>query len=128
MQAYKNYVASILNRVNTLTGVKYSADPAIFSFELANEPACSAGYEDKMGVARGSTVRAWVAEMAAYIRSLDANHMVGRLTSPWNMVMLCMRAFLADMLTLHSFLLSMYWIGIQYMTQLSACMHADQHR
>ena len=75
-QAYKNYVAAILGRVNTITGVRYSQDPTIFSIELANEPACSTGYEDKLGVPRGSIVKAWVSEMAAFIRSLDASHMV----------------------------------------------------
>ena len=75
-QAYKNYVAAILGRVNSITGVKYSLDPTIFAIELANEPVCSTGYEDQLGVARGSIIKAWIAEMAAYIRSLDAAHMV----------------------------------------------------
>lgn len=79
-QAYKNYIHKIVTRVNTITGVAYINDPTVFAWELANEPHCNDGYEDKLGVPRGSIVRAWVAEMAAYVKSLDSNHMVGLLS------------------------------------------------
>lgn len=39
--AYKAYVAKVVNRVNTLNGIAYKDDPAIFAWELANEPRCS---------------------------------------------------------------------------------------
>lgn len=76
MQAYKNYVSKILMRKNTITGVNYREDPTIFALELANEPRCNDGYEASLSLKPGTIVRAWVAEMAAYIRSLDPNHMV----------------------------------------------------
>ena len=76
VQAYKNYVRKLLTRVNTFTGVTYKDDPTIFALELANEPQCRDGYEVRLGITPGTIVRAWVAEMAAYIRSLDPNHMV----------------------------------------------------
>ena len=76
-QAYKNYIRKIVTRVNTITGVAYSNDPTVFAWELANEPHCNDGYEDRLGVPRASIVRTWVAEIAAYIKSLDSNHMVG---------------------------------------------------
>ncbi len=76
MQAYKNYVRKLLTRVNTITGVTYKEDPTIFALELANEPRCTDGYERSIGITPGTIIRAWVAEMAAYIRSLDPNHMV----------------------------------------------------
>ncbi|EIE21346.1 glycoside hydrolase [Coccomyxa subellipsoidea C-169] len=75
-QAYKNYVKKIVTRVNTITGVAYINDPTVFAWELANEPHCTDGYEDSLGVPHASIVRAWVAEMAAYIRSLDPGHMI----------------------------------------------------
>lgn len=65
-----------MTRVNAITGVAYINDPSVFAWELANEPRCNDGYEDRIGVPRTSLVRAWVAEMAAYIRTLDPNHMV----------------------------------------------------
>ena len=37
MQAFKNYITTILNRVNTLSGKLYKEDPAVFCWELANE-------------------------------------------------------------------------------------------
>ena len=76
-QAYKNYITKIVTRKNSITGVAYSADPAVFAWELANEPRTSQGYEDALGLPRGSLIRAWVGEMAAFIRSLDSHHMVG---------------------------------------------------
>ncbi|CAL8463194.1 g2728 [Coccomyxa elongata] len=75
-QAYKNYVSKILTRKNTITGVTYRDDPTIFALELANEPRCNDGYEVSVGLKPGTIIRAWVAEMAAYIRSLDPNHMI----------------------------------------------------
>ncbi|CAL8463202.1 g2736 [Coccomyxa elongata] len=75
-QAYKNYVHKLLTRKNTITGVTYRDDPTFFALELANEPHCNDGYEISQGLQPGTVVRAWVAEMAAYIRSLDPNHMI----------------------------------------------------
>ena len=37
MQAFKNYIATILTRVNTLNGNQYRDDPTVFSWVLANE-------------------------------------------------------------------------------------------
>ena len=67
-QLYKNYVSHLLNRVNTYNGRQYRNDPTVFAWELANEP--------RSGDHTGQLVRGWVAEMAAYIKSVDANHMV----------------------------------------------------
>ncbi len=68
-QLYKNYVSYFLNRVNTITGIKYKDDPTIFAWELANEPRCRS---DKSTV----TLNNWIGEMSAYIESIDSNHMV----------------------------------------------------
>ena len=42
VQAYKNYISTVLTRVNTVNGRTYSEDPTVFSWELANEPASTA--------------------------------------------------------------------------------------
>ena len=76
MQAYKNYVKTILMRTNTYTGLPYSQDPAIFAWELANEPRTSNNYESSRGLKPGGIIKVWISEMAAFVRSLDQNHMV----------------------------------------------------
>ena len=39
MQAYEGYIKAVLTRVNTVNGRRYSQDPTVFSWELANEPS-----------------------------------------------------------------------------------------
>jgi hypothetical protein len=70
--SYKNYLEHFVNRVNYYTGVPYKDDPTIFSWELMNEPR----YQDAGENSTGTTLRAWVDEMAGYIKSLDTKHMV----------------------------------------------------
>ena len=76
-QAYKDYVAHILNRTNSRNGRLYKNDPTIFSWELANEPRCKNGAgHDRLNVWTMTTIRDWANVMAGYIQSIDANHMV----------------------------------------------------
>ncbi|MBN1696736.1 MAG: cellulase family glycosylhydrolase [Spirochaetales bacterium] len=70
---YKNYVRYFINRVNHYSDIAYKNDPAIFAWELMNEPR----YQDAGENSTGESLRAWVDEMASYIKSLDPNHMVG---------------------------------------------------
>jgi mannan endo-1,4-beta-mannosidase len=72
---YKNYVNYALNRVNHYSGVRYKDEPTIFAWELMNEPRYQgvSAAED----VNGTTLRAWVDEMGAYVKSIDPNHMLG---------------------------------------------------
>ncbi|XP_068659699.1 mannan endo-1,4-beta-mannosidase 1-like [Aristolochia californica] len=65
----QNIRGTVLNRVNTYTGVAYMDDPTIFSWELINEPRCESDLS-------GKTFQYWVTEMAAYVKSIDRNHML----------------------------------------------------
>lgn len=65
---YREHVEKIVTRRNTVTGVLYRDDPTIMGYELMNEAQASPG--------RWSERRAWVAEMSAYIKSLDPDHLV----------------------------------------------------
>jgi sialate O-acetylesterase len=60
----KATIAFLVNRTNTYTGVKYKDDKAILCWETGNEMEAPT-YE-------------WTRQIAAYIKSLDANHLVAQ--------------------------------------------------
>jgi len=65
---YKAHARTLIERVNTVTGVAYRDDPTILAWELGNELRN-----------KGEDPQAWLdwlTEMSGYIRSLDANHLV----------------------------------------------------
>ena len=59
---YRDHIAKLISRTNPYTGRAYRDDPAVFSWELANEPR---RYPQE-----------WIDDTAAYIKSLDRNHLV----------------------------------------------------
>lgn len=65
---YREHVEKIVTRRNTVTGTLYRDDPIIMGYELMNEAQAPTG--------RWGERRAWVAEMSAYIKSLDPDHLV----------------------------------------------------
>ncbi|KAG9156422.1 hypothetical protein Leryth_022843 [Lithospermum erythrorhizon] len=66
---YKEYVKAIVSRKNSLSGIRYSDEPAIFAWELINEPRCEL-------ISSAPALQAWITEMAAYVKSLDKKHLV----------------------------------------------------
>ncbi len=58
---FKQTIAYVLNRKNTLTGVVYKDDPAVLAWETGNEL---------------SNPPEWRRDIAAYIKSLDPKHLV----------------------------------------------------
>jgi mannan endo-1,4-beta-mannosidase len=68
-QAYKDWCARLLDRMNPLTGRTYRDEPAIAAWELANEARCIA-----LGV---PVLQRWITEMSEHIKTLDPNHLVG---------------------------------------------------
>lgn len=68
-RAYRAWVERVLTRRNTITGRLYPDEPAVLAWELANEPRCPiAGGRDLL--------LDWTAEMSAFVKRLDANHLV----------------------------------------------------
>jgi mannan endo-1,4-beta-mannosidase len=61
-QDFKDFIQFVVNRVNTYTNVPYKNDKAILAWQLGNELR---------------STDSWTSEMAAYIKSLDSNHLVG---------------------------------------------------
>ena len=68
-QLFYDYVRFILGRTNQYTGVKYTDDPTIMSWQIGNEPRAF-GKEELKPFAK------WLAETSALIRSLDTNHLI----------------------------------------------------
>lgn len=68
-ELFYSYVRFILGRTNRYTGLKYSDDPAIMSWQIGNEPRAF----DKAVL---PDFEKWLAEASALIRSLDSNHLI----------------------------------------------------
>ncbi|MGO4109838.1 glycoside hydrolase 5 family protein [Paenibacillus sp. YAF4_2] len=62
IEDFKSYIAVILNRVNTYSGIAYKEDPTIMAWELGNE--------------LNAAPVEWVKEICDYIKSIDNNHLV----------------------------------------------------
>lgn len=65
---FKDYVTYVLGRTNTYTGRAYKDEPGILMWELANEP--------RIAKSRDAELYAWIHEMAAHIKGIDAHHLV----------------------------------------------------
>lgn len=63
---YKAWVQFVIERRNSLTGRVYRDDPTIMAWELMNEPQAPLPMRNP-----------WLATMAAHVKSLDPNHLVG---------------------------------------------------
>lgn len=57
---YRKYIEAVVSR--------YASSPAVFAWELANEPRCNGCSTD--------VIYNWAASTSAYVKSLDPNHMV----------------------------------------------------
>lgn len=66
---FYNYVRDIVTRTNRYTGVRYTDDPAIMSWQIGNEPRAF----DKAQI---PAFEKWLSEASALIRSLDRNHLI----------------------------------------------------
>jgi mannan endo-1,4-beta-mannosidase len=74
---YRDWISHLLNRTNTITGVKYKDDPTIMTWELGNEPRCtSAGAYSVSPTCSTTTLIGWADEMSRYIKSIDNKHLV----------------------------------------------------
>ena len=65
---YREHVEKIATRRNSVTGVLYRDDPTIFGYELMNEA--------QVVTSRWAERRGWFAEMSAYLKSLDPDHLI----------------------------------------------------
>lgn len=68
-QLYYNHLNFILNRTNRYTGKRYIDDPAIMSWQIANEPRAF----DRAVL---PAFEKWIAKAAALMKQIDKNHLV----------------------------------------------------
>ena len=66
---FRNHVRNIVTRVNSISGVPYIEEPAIMSWQIANEPR-------PMGADNKELYEKFILSTAEYIKSMDPNHMV----------------------------------------------------
>lgn len=66
---FASHVRYILGRTNRYTRKKYTDDPAIFAWQISNEPRA---FSD----ANKPAFAAWIKEVAALFKKLDANHLL----------------------------------------------------
>ena len=78
-QLYFQHLRTLVGRTNSLTGKPYSEDPAIFAWQIGNEPRCFSGGGD-LSVEEQDTIRegflGWLTEAAAIVKELDPNHLL----------------------------------------------------
>ena len=70
-ELFYNHLRAIVGRTNSISGKPYREDPAIFSWQIGNEPRC---FSDEAAVRDGFI--GWLTESARIIKELDPNHMV----------------------------------------------------
>ena len=70
-ELFLDHLKFIVSRTNTVTGRPYSEDPAIFSWQIGNEPRC---FSDDPAAREGFV--GWLTEAARLIREIDPNHLI----------------------------------------------------
>lgn len=75
-QSYRDWVETLLTRVNTVTGLRYADEPTIMAWELINEPSCYGGEGVVMGSCDRRDIEAWITEMAAHVKRLAPRQLV----------------------------------------------------
>jgi mannan endo-1,4-beta-mannosidase len=68
-ESYNKQVNLVLNRVNKYSHKRYTEDPVIMAWELANEPR-------PMRPAAADAYKLWIRDVAAMIKTRDKNHLV----------------------------------------------------
>lgn len=74
-QGWLDYISYALNRTNVFTGRQYKDEPAIFSWELCNEPRVYPNNGPEP--IPGTILRNWVDQTGSFIKNIDSNHMLG---------------------------------------------------
>ena len=68
---YKQHLRGLLNRINTMDGLRYGDHPAVLAWELLNEPR-NRGLDGQ-----GDALRVWIDEIGAQLKSLSPGKLIG---------------------------------------------------
>lgn len=76
-QAFKNRIAALVNRTNTINNRPYKNDPTILAWIICDEPI-SAPFNYPNGVPQVTLeeLTDWFQETASFIKNMDSNHLV----------------------------------------------------
>jgi mannan endo-1,4-beta-mannosidase len=135
IELYHDYISKIIRRKNSVNGKIYRDDPAIMTWELANEP--------RPGSVKSNAVSVfcdWVDESGKFIRAQDENHLVctgsegihGSLDQPENFIA-AHKTSAIDYVTVHMWLKNWGWLkepqlGAEFETAaIRARDHVEQH-
>jgi mannan endo-1,4-beta-mannosidase len=67
--AFQVWIDHVLNRRNEISGRRYSEEPAVLAWELANEPRCT-------GEGGRELLLDWIGEISDFVRQQDSNHLL----------------------------------------------------
>ena len=70
-ELYLGHLRNIVGRTNSITGKPYKDDPAIFAWQLGNEPRCFSSEKEIQDGFIG-----WMTKAAAIVKELDPNHLL----------------------------------------------------
>jgi mannan endo-1,4-beta-mannosidase len=73
-EMFRTYIGGIVTRINTVNGKPYAQDPTIMAWQLSNEPR--PGTVSAWGESNMPNFVKWIDETAAFIDSLDGNHLI----------------------------------------------------
>ena len=73
---FKHLLVYMMNRKNTVNGKLYKDDPAILAWQLGNEFGSYPGDRNLNYAEWTPRMLSWSLEMAAYIKTIDKNHLV----------------------------------------------------
>ncbi len=72
--AFEKHIATVLNHMNPLTGLRYKDDPTVMAWENCNMCGIHPLLADKVGTA-GTQIAGWVETIGAYIKRTDPHHL-----------------------------------------------------
>lgn len=73
---FRHFLQFMLNRKNSVNGILYKDDPAVLAWQLGNEFGSYPGDRKLNWNDWSPKIAAWSSEMAAYIKTIDKNHLI----------------------------------------------------